>query len=864
MSKKSGAAGRQKARASESKSAKMEAPAGRGPAMKSGLALFRRLPSWWPVPLFMLVGLYFRLATTLWQPLIYPDSMQYMRMAGEIRSGAFFGKDFDLDQGFIKSRRVPLLYPFLLAPFAGTGADLETVGIVISIIMSTLTLIPLYWTMLMIFSRRAALIACAVFSFQAFVLFFANPILTEATFTFIFACVIAASTRALIRPRLKAFAGCGVLSALLYLTRDVGITAAPLIAAAALIKLSVLDRMAWKKTAALVAVLLASFLIVSTPYFVHIRLRTGHWGLTAQMSSTSITRQVQLEGGDRFDRDRMKGVEPALVGAGEAHGIAGLIKLSPLLLRKVIRNMGSYALSAGQRFNPFLLVFILVGCWGLAHDYRSGRDRRGLFPAVLVPVWILDLWVLYALVTPYMVTERYMYPLTVPATMLAAFGISAAAEAFPRALRRPEAGFSAGLFIAIALIVLCIIYVSKLPALLYPDAFDGWVSVYPGMQNLGRLFPLGGAAVIITLALAPSVRLVLGPDPSRGATKRVISVLMVLLVIIGLAAILISRPDAGYARSLAGLLLFATGLCLIADLAMARWDRKNQYWPAFLSALIVLTALFSQVPDYVDIRARRSPETLASKYASGHREAADEIKRLGLIPPGKIISERKPFMSYYLDGKFYLSPDQEPIPKTIPEVEKLVASGVIDYLVADSFTFKALRPYLTGLAFAVKPLQGASVIYSRFFPQYDRIITVYDCHKPESELPAPGTAQEHLDAGRDYYQRQNLVFAYREFNRALELDPRNREALRYKIRILSIYFDCASRANTPSLGLAPDVLPALAQTAKDYLELAPDNPEAKSVYGAVMEYYSSEMKMIEGYKKKALKRAQETKNNPAR
>ncbi|HUT55859.1 MAG TPA: glycosyltransferase family 39 protein [bacterium] len=847
MSRKSGATSRKKAQTSEAKAAGTQGP---GPATGSGLDLFRRLPSWWPVPLFMLIGLYFRLSTTLWEPLIYPDSMQYMHQAREIRSGVFFEKDYDLDQGFIKSRRVPPLYSFLLAPFAKTQADMEKVGIITSLLLSSLTFIPLYWTVLMIFSRRAALIACAIFSFQAFVLFFASPILTEAAFTFIFACVIAASTRALIRPGLAAFALCGVLSALLYLTRDVGLTAPPLIAGAALIKFRAIDRLAWKKTAVLVAVLLGSFLLVSSPYFIHIRLRTGHFGLSAQMSNTSITRQIQLEGGDRYERDRMRGVEPALVGPGEARGIGGIIKISPLLIRKVFRNMGEYGLSGGQRFTPFLLAFMLAGCWGLVHEYRSGRDRRKLFLAVWVTAWILAFWVLYSLVTPYMVDERYMYPLTFPAAMLAASGMAWAADAFPRALRKPDGEpLATGLFTALALVLLCVFYVRELPALLYPDSFEAFGGIYPARADWAAMFPLAGAAVLTTLALAPSIRLMLGSDISKGAMKQLVSVLIVFLAVVGAAAMILSRPGAGFMRSLPGLLLFGTGLGLMADLAMARWERWNAYWPAFLSALIVAAAFFAQVPDYLDIRARRSPATLSNKYSSGHKEAAMDIKARGLIPPGKIICERKPFMTYYLDGKLYLGPDHEPIPKSIPEVEDLVASGAIDYLVADSFTFKALRPYLTGLAFSIRPLQGASVIYSRYFPQYDRIITVYDCHKPETELAGRGSAQEHLDAARAYIQQGNMVFAYRELDQALEMEPLNKEVLFLKIQILFIFYQCASRPNTPTLALAPDVLPALEKAAKAYLQLAPDDPNAQSIHDMATQYYQSEMKLIRDFKK---------------
>ena len=143
-----------------------------------------RLPYWLPLLLILVAGLAFRLSATMWEPQVFPDSMQYMHLAKEIRDGTFFSDNFNLDEGFIKSRHLPPFYSLLISPFAGTQADLEKVGISISLLLSLLTLALVYWGLKTAFSRRAAIAGASVLAFHAFTLRYASPILTEATFTF--------------------------------------------------------------------------------------------------------------------------------------------------------------------------------------------------------------------------------------------------------------------------------------------------------------------------------------------------------------------------------------------------------------------------------------------------------------------------------------------------------------------------------------------------------------------------------------------------------------------------------------------------------------------------------------------------------
>ena len=230
-----------------------------------------RLPYWLPLLLILVAGLAFRLSATMWEPQVFPDSMQYMHLAKEIRDGTFFSDNFNLDEGFIKSRHLPPFYSLLISPFAGTQADLEKVGISISLLLSLLTLALVYWGLKTAFSRRAAIAGASVLAFHAFTLRYASPILTEATFTFFYAAVICFSIYALNRPALWKFALCGVLCSCAYMTRDVGISAPVIVLAFAFFKFVFMDKLSWKRTVPLLMALVLAFLAFTAPYFVQDR-----------------------------------------------------------------------------------------------------------------------------------------------------------------------------------------------------------------------------------------------------------------------------------------------------------------------------------------------------------------------------------------------------------------------------------------------------------------------------------------------------------------------------------------------------------------------------------------------------------------
>ncbi len=808
----------------------------------------------WLLFILLVVGLFFRLSVTLWEPMIFPDSTQYASLAREIRSGEFFSSSYRIEEGFHKSRRLPPLYPALLAPFASAGTDIDHVGIALSIAMSLAAMVILYLAGVMLYGKKSALAAAGVASFHTFTIWYAWPMLTEATFTALYMGVILASVYALKKPSLTAFVLCGVMGALCYMTRDVGVSAAFVAAGGAAFKLGFIDRIGWKKTTLFTAAVILAFLAAASPYLIHIRARTGSWGLTVQMEDTSVTEQMQLFGGDRFDRDRLKGKEKQtkLIGGREARGGLDLVFLAPGLMKKLVLNMINYGSELLYKWDPTVTGFMAVSIIATLAAFKRKKDYAELMLGLWTFVWILQLWALYALITPYMVDDRYMYPLMAPAILMAGHGAAAGAEWMIETLSgerpaRPEFWRR-----VVPLLALAAVFSALMGGMTEPDSVKRFAMLTSRSPEYAYYFTMIGATSLFCLAAAGLARFF----PDSWYRNERFYILAPALLAAGLILLvfpdvtsnfnesILARPVGGKKMEalVLGRVLFRKDLykyapalfCLgLFVTSILRWSLKGgkadpRTASASFIAVFVLSVFLAHLPDYMDLKDRMDPHSLANKYSAGHKEAANEMKSLGIVPPGKIICSRKTFMAYYLEGTWYMDHEKkEPIPKTMDEVKELVKSGKIDYLVADSFTLKSVRPAIVRLAYGLDRIPGARVVYSRFFPNYQRVITVYEVGSEESlAVPYGRSKRERLDAARSLMQKGYYHFALKEINAALAEDENDREALLLAGQIFASYYATLLGSRLPTMALDPEVLPTLVSVSQKYAEVAPDDPQS--------------------------------------
>jgi hypothetical protein len=863
------------------------------------------LRDWWPLVVFIPLGLWLRLTLTLWSPIIFPDSMKYMSLAREMRAGVFFSRHYDLEGGFIGSRHLPPLYSLIIAPFVNTGLDLEHAAIVTSLLISMAGFIPFFIAGRTVFGKRAATLALALLAFNCFGSWYAYTILSEPVFTTLFITVICLSSLILVQPRRRWFILGGIAAALLYLSRDVGVTAAPIMAAAAVIKLRWVDRRPWRRIGAWTGALLAAFFLVSFPYLVHIRLHTGHWGLTAQMDNTSITRQIKAYGKDRYQRDMPGGETIKFLGGDGNHTVLSLVRVAPGIAAKTLRNLRLYGLELTDRAGSFALAFVLVGVAAIGRGFFRRRSLGESFAPAMVAGWLIQLWLVYAVVTPYMVDDRYMYPLSWPYLLLAGYGMNLAVEwllalAGPRedgprpGLAAPIAtaalclglGFVTGLnlgggaplMIAAGLGLVCaaagltlqrlgrtraaesglvlvlplgaMLWTLYAPDLIHPQTISFYMSIDPVHRQHPELilrYPSIGQIVLFALALAPAVRWGLGPmiTDRESYPLRPFAIFAAAALLGGTGLYFI---EAGGIVALPMFIALGAGLAGLVLTAAARGKRARIGLLPALSIIIFLAYFIVQIPDFMDLRSR--VVSVTTKFSSGYKEIAADIKAKGLIPPGKVFCDRKPFLAYYLDGNWRLNKiTGEAMPNHMSDLFLLMNSGQIDYLVADSFVLKNLRAELTPLAFVTEPLPGARVVYSRYIPDLSRLVTIFDVHAEEPPLPR-ATAAENLAQAQAFSREGDLVHALWHVDAAIGQDPNLDEALLLKMNLLHLYYRLAYRGEIPMLLYFPELLPTMVDTTEKYLRLNPNDPDARAAFQNIKLMYQRARQALAEYQEK--------------
>jgi 4-amino-4-deoxy-L-arabinose transferase-like glycosyltransferase len=219
--------------------------------------------------LLLIMALIIRLYAAFHTPVIAKDGTIYLQNALLISSGEF-SKGLE---GY------PPVYPTLVAIFYKMMGDSERAGQAVSVIFGTLALFPFYGLSKEIFGKKIASVASIFFVFQPFLVQHAGEIISESTYIFFYLSTLYMGWKAL-RDEKGVFYFCfGLLAALAYLTRPEGIG----LLVGFLIWLPIYLRLARQRFSFRLCggVLLAiiPFVILVTPYLLHVRETTGEWRL---------------------------------------------------------------------------------------------------------------------------------------------------------------------------------------------------------------------------------------------------------------------------------------------------------------------------------------------------------------------------------------------------------------------------------------------------------------------------------------------------------------------------------------------------------------------------------------------------------
>jgi 4-amino-4-deoxy-L-arabinose transferase-like glycosyltransferase len=423
---------------------------------------------------WVLVALALRLLMLGFESVLTPDGVMYAIFGRHFRVGNFAGG---------MHHYFPPLYSMLIGFAALFVEDLERAGQLVSAVSGALTVLPVYFLARDAYGRRVATLAALLAAAHPLLLHYSAVVLTEATFTFLFACALLFGRRALEGGRARLFALAGLALGACYLLKPEAAGFVPLLLVLTVVAKLCGRRLTWRGVAAGAAALLTSFLLLALPYVIYLRGRLGRWTISGKVAGhlwgyARAGNTAERPGGEVLD------LVPGLT--------TMLVQLTKSLKQE-------------YEFANFVIPpsFVLLAGLGLFRSrWTRGRAGRELYLLAFT----------LATVAGYAVTQsnvRSFVPLVPVLVVWVALGVFEAADWFGEstagtragACARARGGWPLRLAISAALLL------SLLPLTFYLKRGDAWAD-YGGQKRVGLWIKANqrnprGSVVLATVPIVP-------------------------------------------------------------------------------------------------------------------------------------------------------------------------------------------------------------------------------------------------------------------------------------------------------------------------------------------------------------------------
>ena len=203
------------------------------------------------------------------EQVITPDGVGYVALARELAAG-------QIAAGM--STYWPPLYPALVALSTLVFGDVEFAGRFVSVVAGSLVVLPVYALARVDYGKRVARLAALMAALHPLLVYYSTLVLTEATYTLLFACGVLAGRLALRRgARAEAFLCAGAVFGACYLLKPEAAGFVLLLLAMTTAAKFLDRRLATKTMLENAAALCSGFLLLAAPYLAYLRSATGHW-----------------------------------------------------------------------------------------------------------------------------------------------------------------------------------------------------------------------------------------------------------------------------------------------------------------------------------------------------------------------------------------------------------------------------------------------------------------------------------------------------------------------------------------------------------------------------------------------------------
>lgn len=285
---------------------------------------------------------------------INADGVGYAQIARAIIRG----------EGFSGATHFPPFFSILIGLMNLLVPDVELAGRLVSTIMGSLIVIPIYLLAVEFFNKRTGLMACLLTIAWPSMRSLSGEVMSQTTYITLILTGIYLFWKASKKDSIITSLASGLFMALAYLTRPEGFIVF-FVLSVALMTYAFLAKLPMKRQIVLISVAWAAFFIVSFPYLNLLHSKTGSWQLTGKTGAAIADSMGEYLG--KVDQKREPGFQPL--------GFLDVVRKYPDFIRwNLERNLTR---TWNEMAPTYIWFFSIVGL--IAGGWAKGKIGERLF-----------------------------------------------------------------------------------------------------------------------------------------------------------------------------------------------------------------------------------------------------------------------------------------------------------------------------------------------------------------------------------------------------------------------------------------------------------------------------------------------------
>ncbi len=307
--------------------------------------------------LILAFALVLRIFLIIIPEVIHNDGIEYIRHAKQISSGIWTGG------------KAPPLYPALIAFAYPFTRNYEIAGILISIILGTLIVFPVFYLGRELFNERIGIVSAIFASVHPFLYIYSGSVLTESAYYFLLTTSVLFGWRTFHQGKLRHLLLFSLFTTLAFLTKPEAIGFLLIVCVWVLLIHPLDEKRLWGKRIGIIFLTALSFVIFSAPYLIQIRKETGKW---------NITKKVDISIGFH-SKDDKESYSLEAVKKEKGIQLISLIEDPLAFLKRTGKGLLKSFYLFSQVYHPLLFALAILGWIGISKKRSTSGLKENFY-----------------------------------------------------------------------------------------------------------------------------------------------------------------------------------------------------------------------------------------------------------------------------------------------------------------------------------------------------------------------------------------------------------------------------------------------------------------------------------------------------